>query len=168
MCRPSVVVTILIALLGAACATQPKQSLETTVPQGMTATDVELAVLLATGLIPPESTGYKNWDEYVKGCLRNAGRLVISGPDLQEEDHWIFEMADRSSVRASYTDGAESLEAKIDYSATKVSVSMLSSRNLDESGDHIDPRANDWLADLRLRINRGLGRVQFLKHHFSN
>lgn len=167
MQRSSHVIPLLIALLISACATQPKQSLDTTVPQGLTATDVELAVLLATGLIPPESTGYKNWDEYVKGCLRNAGRLVISGPDLQEEDHWIFEMADRSSVQASYTDGAESLEAKIEYSATKVRISMLNSRNLDESGDRIDPRANDWLADLRLRINRGLGRVQFLKHHFS-
>lgn len=158
---------LLLALLASGCVTQPIQTQETSVPAGLTATDVELAILLATGLTPPDSTGYHTWDEFAKGCLRNAGKQQISGPDLQDEDHWIFETADRSSVKASYADGEETLEAKIDYSDRTVRISILSSRNLDEKAGQIDPQANDWLADLKARINRGLGRVQFLKYHFA-
>lgn len=155
-------------ILAAGCITQPKQTLETNVPPDLNKNDVELAILLATGLVTPEPGEHKTWSEFEKACFANAGRLQIGGPDLQDEDHWVFEMSSPSSVLTSYNDGSERLGAKVDYDAKKIRISITESRNLDEKAGNIDPRANEWIDELRSKINRGLGRVQLMKRNFDH
>lgn len=158
----------LVVVLGAGCASQPKQTLEAQVPPDFSRGDVELAILLATGLVPPDAAEKQHWTDFEKACLRNAGRLQISGPDLQEEDHWIFETSESQSIRTSYRDGVEKLVAKVEYDPKRVRISMTESRNLGEKGDSIDPLANEWLDDLRSKVIRGMGRVQLMKRNFEH
>ena len=166
--RISLIIGVLmLALTG--CITQPKQPIQANVPAGLDRGDVELAVLLATGLSAPENENVATWAEYVSATLRNAGDRHVSRLDeADDEDRWVFDTADGKSITASYVDGKEILRVTIDYNAANYTIRITGSENLNESATKIDGVAETWLSDLTLRINRALGRVQLMKRTFHH
>ncbi len=160
---------LMLSLTG--CITQPKQILQSNVPAGLDRGDVELAILLATGLSAPDNGVVATWPEYVSATLRNAGDRHVSRLDeADDEDRWVFDTADGKAITASYVDGKEILRVTIDYNASNYAIRITGSENLNESETKIDAVAERWLSDLTLRINRALGRVQLMKrtfHHHS-
>jgi hypothetical protein len=156
---------MLLSLTG--CITEPKQVFESNVPAGLDREDVELAILLATGLTAPENETLANWHEYLIATLRNAGDRHVSRLDqAEDEDRWVFDAADGKDVKASYIDGQETLHVAVEYTHSSYEIKIVSSNNLNEAGNKIDPVANRWLSELKLRINRALGRVQLMKRTY--
>ena len=166
--RISLIVGLLMLSL-TGCITQPKQNLQGSVPAGLDRGDVELAILLATGLSAPDNGAVATWPDYVSLTLRNAGDRHVSRLDeADDEDRWVFDTADGKSVTASYVDGKEILRVNIDYNASSYTIRITGSENLNESATKIDAIAETWLSDLTLRINRALGRVQLMKRTFHH
>ena len=112
--RISLIIGVLMLSL-TGCITQPKQTLQANVPSGLDRGDVELAILLATGLSAPDNEKVATWAEYVSATLRNAGDRHVSRLDeADDEDRWVFDTADGKSITASYVDGKEILRVTID------------------------------------------------------
>jgi len=156
---------LMLSLSG--CITQPKPILQANAPAGLDRGDVELAILLATGLSTPDNETVATWPEYVSATLRNAGDRHVSRLDeADDEDRWVFDTADGKTITASYVDGKEILRVAIDYNASNYTIRITGSEHLNESATKIDPVAEKWLSDLTLRINRALGRVQLMKRTF--
>ncbi len=166
--RISLIIGVLMLSL-TGCITQPKQTLQANVPSGLDRGDVELAILLATGLSAPDNEKVATWAEYVSATLRNAGDRHVSRLDeADDEDRWVFDTADGKSITASYVDGKEILRVSIDYNAASYTIRITGSEHLNESATKIDAVAETWLSDLTLRINRALGRVQLMKRTFHH
>jgi len=90
---PLIIGLLLLSVSG--CITQPKQTLQANVPAGLDRGDVELAILLATGLSAPDNGPVASWQDYVSATLRNAGDRHVSRLDeADDEDRWVFDTAD--------------------------------------------------------------------------
>lgn len=148
------------------CTSQPKRVIQANVPAGMEREDVELAILLATGLELPKQ-GYEKWREIKEVALKSSALQRVSGVDDHDEDKWVYETFTPTTVYASYADGKEVLRARIDYTKSNVNIRVDGSDNLNETPTNIHRSANEWLDDLKLRINRGLGKVQLLKKTYN-
>lgn len=157
---------LLVALQLTGCVTEPKQILQTQVPNGMTRQDVELGILVATGLNLPQEKQLESWQSMVDNVLEMIP--VYKSADEQDDEKWIFETIEPSTIYASYKNGDEMLRARMDYNTSKVTYRIDSSRYLKESGNTIHRQANTWLEDLKIKVNRSLGRIQAMKMGYKN
>jgi hypothetical protein len=148
------------------CTSQPKRVIQAPVPAGMGREDVELAILLATGLELPKQ-GHEKWKDVKESALKSSALQRVSGVDDHDEDKWVYETFTPTTIYASYADGKEVLRARIDYTTSSVNIRVDGSDNLNETQTNIHRSANEWLDDLKLRINRALGKVQLLKKMYN-
>jgi len=93
---------------------------------------------------------------------------VYKSADEQDDEKWIFETIEPSTIYASYKNGDEMLRARMDYNTSKITYRIDSSRYLKESGNTIHRQANTWLEDLKIKVNRSLGRIQAMKMGYKN
>ena len=158
----------LMALSMLGCVSIPKPSVQSNVPAGLDRNDVELAILLATGLAADDSNRAKTWPEYISTTLKNAGNRHVSRLDeSSDHDRWAFDSADGKRITASYVDGTEILRAAIDFTSSSYSIQITGSQELDETATKIDREAGLWIDELKLRIDRALGRVQLMKRTYT-
>lgn len=163
--KSSLLALITVAVIQG-CTSQPKKTLQTNIPAGFTREDVELSILLATGLELPKHKEFSTWKELKESAIKNSALQKVSGVDGEHEDTWVYETFNPSTVFASYADGKEVLRARVDYSNSNIDIRIDGSDNLNETTTSIHRSANEWLDDLKLRINRGLGKVQLLKKSY--
>jgi len=132
----------------------------------MTRQDVELGILVATGLNLPQEKQLESWQSMVDNVLEMIP--VYKSADEQDDEKWIFETIEPSTIYASYKNGDEMLRARMDYNISKITYRIDSSRYLKESGNTIHRQANTWLEDLKIKVNRSLGRIQAMKMGYKN
>ena len=163
---PRIMWLLLMLLQVTGCVTEPKQILQTQVPSGMTRQDVELGILVATGLNLPQEKQLESWQSMVDNVLEMIP--VYKSADEQDDEKWIFETIEPSAIYASYKNGDEMLRARMDYNTSKITYRIDGSRYLKESGNTIHRQANTWLEDLKIKVNRSLGRIQAMKMGYKN
>ncbi len=125
------------------------------VPKGLSANDVELALVLAvTYRAPPPtlSPGQQITDNVLGAVL---------GPDYESvgspKRPWYFEGRDIREVFVGYQNRAYYMRVRADYDDEFVTLSIEDSRHLSQTETHIHKRAFAFLQQLESAIRRTMG-----------
>jgi hypothetical protein len=146
------------ALALAACKSVPyADPAPIPVPAGLEANEVEFAILLAIA-DPPDpprlSPGQRITDHVLDA--------VIWSYDSVEEprtEPWYFEAREPSAIVAGYQHGPLYMRVRVKYDTKSVSLSIVESRNFDQTETRIHRGAFSRLQVLENRIRRSLGRM---------
>jgi hypothetical protein len=127
------------------------------VPRGLQDNDVEFAILLAIA-DPPEppklSPGQRISDQVLDA-------IVWSYDSVEEPrtEPWYFEARERRAILVGYQRGPLYMRVRVAYDTETVSLSIVESRNFDQTETKIHRGAFARLQTLENRIRRSLGRV---------
>lgn len=147
---------VCLALFIGACNTVPNQSPPPiSVPSGLNANAVELAVLMAVvdAKGPPQLTvGQQITDNVLSAVLGGYG-------SLQRRNAWYYEGREPGVVYAGFQHRGHYMKVAVGYSAQDVRLAIVESRNLKQSDSRIHKTAMKYLQSLEDRLRRSLGMV---------
>jgi len=147
-----------IAVLAlAGCATVPNVSPPPIpVPSGLAESDVELAVLLAVA-DPPEPPELTPGQQITDNVLS----AIVGGYDSlsRPRQPWYFEAREAGAIFAGYQRGRYYMRVEVEFDTESVSLSIVDSRNLDQTEIRIHEGAFSRLQTLENRIRRALGKI---------
>jgi len=148
---------MLVALVAFACKSVPIEDRPPiAVPAGLTANDVELAILydLAQQNFPTDLTpGQQISNNQLKALL-----LTYRSVDGRKPG-WYPESAQPGLICAGYDSGRHYLRVSIQYDDTTVKTRIIESRGLDQESGRIHKSAIRWLDGLEVQIRRALGQI---------
>jgi len=155
--RVFVLFSLLVTL--ASCSTVPlPEAIEIEVPPGLTAQQVELAIL--SGILnqrPPET-----YDPRV-GLSELEFQALVWNHYLRSASarSWFPESREPGYVVAAVSARRHYLRVGISFDTQTISIRLLESRNLRQSDTRIHERVPLWLDRLEEHIRRELGRMSF-------
>lgn len=145
-----------VALLLASCNTVPNTSPPpVTVPNGLNANSVELAVLMAVvdAKQPPDLTVGQQITDSVLSA-------VVGGyASVQRRNAWYYEGREPGVVFAGFLHRGYYMKVAVGYSAQDVRFSIVESRGLSQSESRIHKTAMRFLQSLEDRVRRSLSMV---------
>ena len=149
--------SLVVLLLLAACRTAPLENPEPiAVPRGLTAQQVEVAILAGILNKPPPDDyrpggdmDRETFDEFVWHHFLVDARTRS----------WFPESRQRGLVVAAVNTRGHYLKVEIRHDTELVTIQVVESRNLQQSGGRIHKRALAWLRNLEVHIRRELGRM---------
>ncbi|MEX2207671.1 MAG: hypothetical protein WEF50_15705 [Myxococcota bacterium] len=151
-------IAVVIPLLLAGCKTVPiEQRAPIAVPKGLTANDVEVAVLydLANQNIPADLTpGERIADSAMKALFLFRYQTVSD-----RKPGWYPESAEQGVIYAGFEKGPFYLRVAIEYTDSAIQTRLIESRNLSQTNTRIHKAAVLWIDQLEMRIRRSLGQL---------
>ena len=159
-------ISILLACLLAvsSCKTVPNVSPPPiVVPDGLSYNDVERAILMAvtdsaTSPASPTSPLAPSQKVTVNVQKTFIGSNIGSNEDGSNRD-WYFEDRKPGVVYLGYQRGALYMRVEARFDTESITLSIIDSRNLDQSGSRIHHGAFARLSNLEVEIRRSLGEV---------
>ena len=146
-----------IALGFLSCTTVPNVSPPPIqVPAGLAASDVELAILIAVA-DPPEPPDLNPGQQITVNVLN-----AIVGTQHSADRHrqpWFFEAREVGAVIAGFQRGQFYMRVKVRFDEREITLTIVESRNLSQTGDLIHRGAFSRLQTLENRIRRALGEI---------
>jgi hypothetical protein len=121
----------------------------------LTENNVELAILMAIGdrTAPPKlAPGEKVTDSVLSGVIDSA-----SNNARRQKESWYFEDREPRTVYAGFQDRRFYMRVAVRYDTRNITMEIVDSRGLKQSGDRIHKRAFVWLQQLEQRVRRSLG-----------
>ncbi len=152
------VVHALVTTVVLACRTVPNESPPPIpVPRSLAQADVELAVLLAIAdqPVPPNLTPGQQIADNALSAIIGPGYESVSRP----RQYWYFEDRDAGVVFAGFQHRSHYMRVAVRYDTNSVTIQILESRNLRQSGTRIHKNALVWLQSLENRLRRTLGQM---------
>lgn len=150
-----VLAAVAMAVLGGCYTAKIPVRPAVSVPPLLSEPDVELIILfdLANQPLPPEFT---NGERIADNALQAAfgWRYQTAQPPRAV---WFPESVEPGVIYAGYERRNHYLRAAIRYTQSSVSISIVESRNLYQSGDRIHKNAIAWVDQLEGRVRRALG-----------
>jgi len=126
------------------------------VPNGLNANDVELAILLTISdpnSQQPLSPGQQITDNVLTALLGSYDSVS------NQRQTWFFEDREPGRIFLGYQRGHFYMRVAAKFDAESITLSIVDSRNLDQTETHIHKGAFSRLATLDYAIRRSLGRV---------
>ena len=132
-----------------------------TVPAGLNANDVEVAVLyeLANQNVPADLTP----GERIANNAMKALFLFRYQNVSDRQPGWYPESAEPGVVHAGFEKRAYYLRVAIEYTDSAIRVRLLESKNLAQTDQRIHKSAVVWIDQLEMRIRRALGQLAAIR-----
>ena len=151
------VLIIALALLFA-CRTVPKSQIQDIdVPPGLTAQQVEFAILVSLADQPPPDDlgpGAEITDRALKAWFGWRYQSI-----REAQGDWFLEGREPGMILAGLQRRSHYLRLALHYSASQIRFEILDSRNLDETETMIHQAAAQWIQDLEIEVRRALGQL---------
>ncbi|MEZ4279032.1 MAG: hypothetical protein R3F21_05360 [Myxococcota bacterium] len=163
-CEFSIVLraVLMLALTGLAfaCKTVPiKPATAIAVPQGLTQTQVRVAIIAAV-LDQPVPENLTKREEMADRALGVALWPFYRSVNPRRDGEWFFESSSEDSVTASFQRNTHLLRVLIAFDAAAARVSIVDADNLRYTESRIHKAVPKWISDLEIRIRRSFSQMQ--------